>query len=528
MKNNSAQKMVQGATILTLTGIVAKVLSAVYKIPFQNLVGNVGFYVYQQVYPIYGIGMTIALSGLPVFISHLVAQNDDQQLNRRLISDLQWILTGLVLIIFIGLQLGDRTIAGWMGDWQLAPVIRAVSWMFLFTPFLATGRGYFQGTGNMYPTAYSQVVEQVVRVTVILSVAVWAAKDHIDPYIMGRNAMLSAPIAAAFATLIILLARNKLGSWPDNLPSNNGPRVAGLLKQTLLEGGTVCLVAAVMVLLQLVDSFSVIKGLVGQGFSLNAAQNIKGAYDRGQTLVQFGLVLGTAATTSSLPLLTRFYQQAYQLSFARGAKTLAHVSIFLAVAVSAGMAALMPQINLVLFASHDQDFVLAVYGMSVIFATALLVQNSILQSVGSFYPLMVGVLTGIAVKMVLTKPMVLGMGVLGASVSTILALVVMVLIANWLGRRWLRFVFNFEKLGRLIVISLIMMLTVNGIANVLTIYLGTGRLMAIGILLITVPIGVVEFLGLSYRARLLTNREWLTIPFMKKILKRMGKRNATR
>ncbi|WP_054671779.1 oligosaccharide flippase family protein [Lentilactobacillus senioris] len=119
MKNNSAQKMVQGATILTLTGIVAKVLSAVYKIPFQNLVGNVGFYVYQQVYPIYGIGMTIALSGLPVFISHLVAQNDDQQLNRRLISDLQWILTGLVLIIFIGLQLGDRTIAGgWeIGNW---------------------------------------------------------------------------------------------------------------------------------------------------------------------------------------------------------------------------------------------------------------------------------------------------------------------------------------------------------------------------------------------------------------------------
>ncbi|WP_252893764.1 hypothetical protein [Lentilactobacillus senioris] len=42
------------------------------------------------------------------------------------------------------------------------------------------------------------------------------------------------------------------------------------------------MVAAVMVLLQLVDSFSVIKGLVGQGgFSLNAAQNIKGAYDRG-------------------------------------------------------------------------------------------------------------------------------------------------------------------------------------------------------------------------------------------------------
>lgn len=522
MKNNSAQKMVKGTAILTLTGIIAKVLSAVYKIPFQNLVGNVGFYVYQQVYPIYGIGMTVALSGLPVFISHLVAQNDDPNLNRRLINDLQWILTGLVLIIFVGLQLGDRTIAVWMGDIQLAPVIRAVSWMFLFTPLLATGRGYFQGIGDMYPTAYSQVVEQLVRVTVILSVAIWAAKDHINPYLMGKWAMLSAPIAAAFSLLIILMARAKLPSWPQKLTDT--PRIRGLLRQTLLEGGTVCLVAAVMVLLQLVDSFSVIKGLTGQGLPLMAAQNIKGAYDRGQTLVQFGLVLGTAATTSGLPLLTRFYQQAHQVSFARSAKTLAHVSIFLAVAVSAGMAALMPQINVALFASRDQDFVLGVYGMSIIFATTLLLQNSILQSVGSFYPMLFGVLTGLVVKGLLTKTMVLAMGTLGASISTVLALVVMVLVANNLGSTWLNGVFKFEKAGRLIAISVVMMITVNVLASLLTVYLGPGRLMAVVILIITVPIGALVFLKLSYQAKLLTTREWLAIPFMKTILKRMVKK----
>ncbi|MCY9807575.1 polysaccharide biosynthesis protein [Lentilactobacillus senioris] len=528
MKNSSAQKMVRGTAILTLTGIIAKVLSAVYKIPFQNLVGNVGFYVYQQVYPIYGIGMTVALSGLPVFISHLVAQNDDPQLNRKVLSDIQWILLGLVLIVFVGLQLGDRTIAGWMGDWQLAPVIRAVSWMFLFTPFLATGRGYFQGIGNMYPTAYSQVVEQVVRVTVILSVAIWAANNHISPYIMGRNAMLSAPIAAAFALIIILVAKRKLVAPQNSVIVAERPRRIALLKQTLLEGGTVCLVAAVMVLLQLVDSFSVIKGLIGQGLPLQMAQNIKGAYDRGQTLVQFGLVLGTAAATSGLPLLTRFYQQTYQLSFVRGAKTLAHVSIFLAVAVSAGMAALMPQINLVLFASYDQDFVLGVYGISIVFATCLLVQNSILQSVGSFYPMMVAVLTGLATKVLLTKLMVRSIGVLGASVSTVLALIVMVLMANRLGRKWLKRIFKFPKMGRLLAISIGMMITVSIIANTLTMYLGTGRLTAVAILIITVPIGVVEFLGLSYRAKLLTKREWLTIPFMKTILKRMVKKNAVR
>ena len=37
------------------------------------MVGNTGFYVYQQVYPIYGIGMTFALTGFPVFVSNVVA-----------------------------------------------------------------------------------------------------------------------------------------------------------------------------------------------------------------------------------------------------------------------------------------------------------------------------------------------------------------------------------------------------------------------------------------------------------------------
>jgi len=43
----------------------------------QDLVGDEGFYVYQQVYPIYGIAMTLALSGLPQFISKYVAEKKD-------------------------------------------------------------------------------------------------------------------------------------------------------------------------------------------------------------------------------------------------------------------------------------------------------------------------------------------------------------------------------------------------------------------------------------------------------------------
>lgn len=68
------RRVMQGAFVLTIASFIAKVLSALYRIPLQNLVGDEGFYVYQQVYPIYGIAMTLALSGLPQFISKYVAE----------------------------------------------------------------------------------------------------------------------------------------------------------------------------------------------------------------------------------------------------------------------------------------------------------------------------------------------------------------------------------------------------------------------------------------------------------------------
>ena len=68
MQHKQLSRVFQGTMILAISSLVAKILSAVYRIPFQNLVGNDGFYVYQQVYPLYGLGIVLALSGLPVFI----------------------------------------------------------------------------------------------------------------------------------------------------------------------------------------------------------------------------------------------------------------------------------------------------------------------------------------------------------------------------------------------------------------------------------------------------------------------------
>src|SRR5699024_4982736 len=77
MQNKQMKQMMGGAAVLTVAAFFSKLLSALYKVPFQNLTGNEGFYVYQQVYPLYGLALALSLSGLPVFLSKVTAEVEE-------------------------------------------------------------------------------------------------------------------------------------------------------------------------------------------------------------------------------------------------------------------------------------------------------------------------------------------------------------------------------------------------------------------------------------------------------------------
>lgn len=74
MRNNDQSQVIKGAFFLSLAALFAKILSAFYRIPFQNMAGDMGFYVYQQVYPFYGVITILALYGFPVVLSRQVAE----------------------------------------------------------------------------------------------------------------------------------------------------------------------------------------------------------------------------------------------------------------------------------------------------------------------------------------------------------------------------------------------------------------------------------------------------------------------
>ncbi|MBQ7317908.1 MAG: oligosaccharide flippase family protein, partial [Phascolarctobacterium sp.] len=70
----SADKFLRGALILTLAGLMVKVIGSVNRILLSRLLGGEGIGLYQMAYPVYLLLVAISSAGIPIAISIIVAE----------------------------------------------------------------------------------------------------------------------------------------------------------------------------------------------------------------------------------------------------------------------------------------------------------------------------------------------------------------------------------------------------------------------------------------------------------------------
>ncbi len=356
----------KGAAILTAAALAAKLLSALYRVPYQNMVGDIGFYIYQQVYPIYGIVVALSLTGYPVAVSKLVAERlagQDEAGAAASVRVALLVLSVLGVILFASLYLGAGVIASAMGDGRLTPLVRLLSFSFLLFPPIALLRGYFQGRHDMTPTAASQVGEQFVRVTAILGLSYGAVQRGADVYACGMAAVAGTLVgmgAALFILLFFLSRRRRLKTSGRTPPAWD--RQVG--RRLLTAGTVICLTNMALTLIPLVDSFLFVPLLQEAGARLDEVQRLKGVYDRGQPLIQLGTVVGTSFSLALVPLLSGARRQG--AVFAYGALSI-RLAVVIGLGASLGLICLIRPINAMLFENDYGSSVLAVLSSSVVF-----------------------------------------------------------------------------------------------------------------------------------------------------------------
>ena len=513
--------MMRGAVVLVITSFIVKILSAVYRVPFQNLVGDEGFYVYQQIYPIYGIAMTLALSGLPVYLSKLIASKESQEEQEKVVSYFFIVVSALSLVAFVILYLGAGLISKSMGDASLSPLIKVVSFIFLLVPFLSTYRGFYQGQMEMKPTALSQLAEQGSRVIVILAAGYLFMVNEWSVYKMGALATSGALVGGACGLLVLFIygRKHRVFVWPKKIDK---PRFLFFAKRLIIEGGTLCFFSAYLVVFQLVDSFTIKQYLVFGGLDETSAKIAKGVFDRGQPIVQLGLVIAVSMTATFLPTLTRFFVTKQKEKYQQTVLSYLKVSTAIASAAAVGLALILPYMNVALFSDNSGEITLSLFMLSVFFVSMIQSYQTIYQSQSLVKYQFVAALMGLFVKIIFTPLMTYYFKTEGASLSTLFGLIICLLVMHqYLIKRE-----NKIKLPKGFVVKLSLNLTAMG--GILVMYRvvleemgwsNFGRGASLMIALLGVLIGFSIYLMGMIQSKLFTKTEWEMIPFGSKIIK---------
>ena len=181
----SGRRFLKGALILTVAGVVVKVIGSLNWIFLSWILGGEGIGIYQIAFPLYLLALSISDAGIPVAVSIITAERaalQDYRGAQRVfhLSFLLLAVTGMVLslLLFFG--------AGWLIEHRMIRDARAYYSIIALAPaiflvtLLSSFRGYLQGWQMMAPTAVSQIVEQLLRVFTMLVFAYWLLPSGLE------------------------------------------------------------------------------------------------------------------------------------------------------------------------------------------------------------------------------------------------------------------------------------------------------------------------------------------------------------
>lgn len=201
----SKQTFIQGAFILIIAGFITKALGFINKIVMARILGPEGVGLYMMALPILILVLTLTRVGLPVAISKLVAEaevsGDQRRIKRILVVSLA--ITGSLSILFTVLTIiGAKLISEiFLTDQRAYYPLIAITPVIPIVAISSVIKGYFQGKQNMKPSAYSQVIEQMVRISLVALFANLLLPYGLEYAVMG--AMLSVVLGEGAALLYL-------------------------------------------------------------------------------------------------------------------------------------------------------------------------------------------------------------------------------------------------------------------------------------------------------------------------------------
>ena len=441
--NAGSNFLVQGS-ILAIAGIIVRLIGMLYRIPLANFIGDRGNGYYGAAYNIYATLLIMSSYSLPVAVSKMVASRLALKQYRNTIRILKAALFYATVaggICFCLMWFGADFFANEMLKMPYCSyALRALAPTIWIMAYLGVLRGYFQGHSTMVPTAFSQIVEQIVNAVVSLLAAstllavgvksnlVYGETEYSYAFgAVGATMGTGAGALSALICFLILMIRRR-PAIRRQLRRDEGTRVESY--------GTISSVMAMTILPILISSTIYNSGTVidnvifGQVMARTGAEeeivSQWGIYSgRYHLLFNIPVAIANALSSSLIPSLSMAMAERNRRQVIARIAMAVRFSMIIAIPAAVGMAVLAGPISRLLFPNLDNSMLVPMlaYGSSAVVVFSLsTVTNGVLQGINRMRSPIINASIAMVlhVAILYVMLMVFHMGIYGVLYSNIL------------------------------------------------------------------------------------------------------------
>lgn len=428
MKRSS---FMQGAFIATFAIILTKIIGIVYVIPFHKVIGTQGGALYGYAYTIYSTFLSLSTVGIPLAISKLVSEYNTlgyYHTRERVYKQGRRVLIAFAAIIFVLLFIFARPIANLIiGDIEggntiedIVYVIRVIATAILIIPSLSVSRGYLQGNKYITESSYSQVIEQLFRVAIVVFGSYFAMKLSHNVRTSVAVACFGATIGGLFALIYLRLKirRNKdifLVDVKEKAEEKNITTKEIWLK-IIKYAVPFVMIDVVGQACVLINMFTVVKILVKfNGFTIKDAEIVMSTLSTwGVKLNQIIIAIAMGLVTSLLPHVTSSYVKKDMDTVGKRINETYSILLYFAIPMTIGLSFLAKPVWQLFYSNHGLAAnVFSIFVFTALASALYTVTLTIMQSINRYKVVFYALFLEVALKASLQFPLMMLMGKLG-------------------------------------------------------------------------------------------------------------------
>lgn len=212
--------LITGTLLLTAVGFFCRILGFFYRIFLSRLIGAEGLGLYQMIFPIHGIAFALCAGPIQTSLSRLTAASPEKGRAFLRVSLALSLSIALPLTLFIGLC-SDFLAARVLLAPECAPLLPALALSIPFCAIHACCCGYYYGLKKTAVPAFSQVVEQCIRISSVLLIVHICHTNGIPvTVLLAVWGLLIGEAASAVFCLLVYGCSKPVSTMPGTDKSN--------------------------------------------------------------------------------------------------------------------------------------------------------------------------------------------------------------------------------------------------------------------------------------------------------------------